>query len=471
MSTRVSQPAENFDSTKNLMLEALAKASAELEKSVTAFTEQLISFNESLQKSLDEDLRLVSRRLESSIKGNLDELAHNKHLMVKRLLEAERSELDSLSDTGRQVRASLSSAAHQIEERVEEFIDTQIRELKEYLEEPQQNIEDVTSNCKTELESRKTNAASEIQGKHDEVRRQLSDKVSEMEKQIKQETDKVRDAIFAVSEYWGNSLKSERESFCGEFRRFSEGALSELAGTESVGLEELEAAEAREKAILEEVGARWRQQIDDHCGSFEKLIASLSSALKETFESKLANAADEARQEITLLSDQAHEKIAATRTELEVELKDLEKDYITQLESTLRKLELIVSEHANDKRNNGVARQHKSQKLRDQMHTYLKRWGAGLVDSIKDSATDFENEFTRATDGFHTRIESARASSIELLERESKLMQKDLERTLKEFQKELNQLESQVGQIEKAGQDAAITVITYRKAVLSFRGD
>src|SRR4029077_3793702 len=99
MSTRASQP-ENFDSTAKLMLEALAKASAELEKSVTAFTEQLISFNESVQKSLDEELHAVSGRMESAIKSNLDELLHNKHVMMKRLLDAERVELDALSDVG-----------------------------------------------------------------------------------------------------------------------------------------------------------------------------------------------------------------------------------------------------------------------------------------------------------------------------------------------------------------------------------
>src|SRR5688572_19740395 len=103
MSTRVSQPAENFDSTAKLMLEALAKARVELEKSVTAVTEQLISFIEGVQKSLDEELRNVNIRMESSIKSNLDELGHAKHVMVKRLLEAERAELDALAGTGREV--------------------------------------------------------------------------------------------------------------------------------------------------------------------------------------------------------------------------------------------------------------------------------------------------------------------------------------------------------------------------------
>jgi hypothetical protein len=39
---------------------------------------------------------------------------------------------------------------------------------------------------------------------------------------------------------------------------------------------------------------------------------------------------------------------------------------------------------------------------------------------------------------------------------------------MKEFHKEIVELESQLAQIEKAGQDAALTVIAYRKAMLSF---
>jgi len=69
------------------------------------------------------------------------------------------------------------------------------------------------------------------------------------------------------------------------------------------------------------------------------------------------------------------------------------------------------------------------------------------------------------------RIEGARTSAIELLERESKLMQKDIDRTLKEFQRELSEEEAQINKIEHAGQDAVVTVIACRKAMLSFKGE
>jgi len=470
MSTRGSQ-AESFDSTAKLMIEALAKASAELEKSVTAFTEQLISFNESVQKSLDEELRAVKTRMESAVKNNLDELQHNKHVMMKRLLDAERVELDALSDVGRQVRATLNNNAQQIESKIEQFIDAQIKELRSFLEQPEAQIEQIAHDSKASLADRKSRAASHLKEKQDEFRKKLADRVADLEREIVEHSEKARAGIASMTEQWGSSLTAEREAYCQELDKNAEQTVTALKSADAEGHASLEQAEEDDKDSLETIGKDWRQQVNSQADAFNKLINNLSSVLKENFETRLSNAADQARQEITVLSDQAHEKISATRSELEVELHDLEKDCLHQLEATLRKLEAMVLEHANDKRNSGVARQHKAQKLRDQMQTHLKRFGASLVDSIKDAATALENDFDRATDGFHVRIEGARTSAIESLERESKLMQKDIDRTLKEFQRELSEQEAQIHKIEHAGQDAVVTVIACRKAMLSFKGE
>jgi len=424
-----------------------------------------------LQKSLDEELRSVNTRMEGSIKTNLDELAHNKHLMIKRVLEAERAELDSLAGSGRDVRSALSAHALKIEEKIEEFISNQIDELKEFLEEPKRSIQEATNGANGRLTESGREAGAEIKNRQESLRQRLSDKVVEMERLIRDETETVKQTIATASEDCRERLSAKCDVISSDMRKFSDETLREVDSRDRQGASTVEQAERDAKNSIKQVGEQWKQQIGTHCDTFDKLISSLGAVLKENYETKLANASAQARQEITHLSEQAHEKITATRNELEVELRDLEIDFVGQFESALRRLESVVSEHSSDKRNRGVARQLKAQKLRDQMQAHLKRWGGDLVDSVKDASGEFEAEFNRATDGFHARIEGARTSAIELLERESRLMQKDIDRTLKEFQKELGELDSQVGQIEKAGQDAALTVVACRKAVLSFRGE
>lgn len=471
MSTRMTQPAESFDSTAKLMLEALGKASAELEKSVAAFTEQLISFNDGLQKSLDEELRSVNSRLEASIKTNLDELGHNKHLMMKRLGQAEREELAALSEVGKNVRTKLSAHALEVEERIEAFMEEQISELKSFLEQPESQIAASAETAGVSLKSKHKNVSTDVLKNDQDVRKRLSDKVAEIERLIKTECDKVKESIAIAGDRSQHRLNSQREQITANIGKFIGESINEVNTRADEGVSLLASCETQHKDALNEVGSRWQQQITDQCDAFHKTLGNLSAVVKQNYETKLSNVSEQARQEITKLSDDAHEKIANTRSELEVELRELEKEYVHQFEKSVSKLEEIVSDQANDKKNNGVARQLKAQKLREQMQMHLKRWGGELVDSVKDSSQDLENEYNRATDGFQSRIETARASSVELLERESRLMHKDIERTLKEFQKELEELESELGRIEKAGQDAALTVIACRKAVLSFRGE
>lgn len=465
-----SQP-ENFDSTAKLMIEALAKASAELEKSVTGFTEQLISFNQTIQKSFEEEVHAVEVRLEAAVKGNLDELGHSKHVIMKRLLEAERAELDRLADVGRQVRTALSANAVQIENKIETFMANQIKELRDFLQQPQDEIVNCAQQSVEQVGERVKSSAGKLRQKQQEFRQQLSDKISELERSIKMETEQAREAIKASGEFWGNTLKSERESFLNELEKVATDAVGALDKADAAGNQNIDETQSSDIALLENVLEKWQGQMDAHGESFQTLISSLGHVLKENFDTKLSNAAEQARQEIGALSRQAHEKISATRSELEIELRALEKEYILQLESTLKKLEAVVSEHGNDKRNSGVARQHKAQKLRDQMHTHLRRFGSSLVDSIKDAVAQLENEFNRATDGFQARIEGARSAAVELLERETKLMQRDLDRVLKDFQRELSEEEAQINKIENAGQDAVVTVIACRKAMLSFKGE
>jgi len=75
--------------------------------------------------------------------------------------------------------------------------------------------------------------------------------------------------------------------------------------------------------------------------------------LRDDYESKLQGATNQAKSEINALTAQAHEKLASTRSDLEVKLRSVEKDYLSQFRATLKRLETIVGEHGTDKWNEG----------------------------------------------------------------------------------------------------------------------
>ena len=66
MSGASSGPGENLDSAAKLMLEALTKASSELEKTVSVLTDQLGVLNQSLEKTFEEEVHAARERMEAA---------------------------------------------------------------------------------------------------------------------------------------------------------------------------------------------------------------------------------------------------------------------------------------------------------------------------------------------------------------------------------------------------------------------
>lgn len=471
MSSRAPEAAENFDSTAKLMLETLARASADLEKAVANFTDQLGSYNDMLQRSLEEDLKAVDLRLAESIRLNLDELSHNRNLLVKQMEEAAAAEVESVLAAGRSVRKTLRQHAEQAERRIEGFIAEQMTDLKTYLAEPEERITRSHNASAKRLDEFLEGAATKTKDLQTRNTRNLTDKAVDLHSTIESEMAAAKQTALAAMETCCRQLTVREGIVANDIEQICRQTLDEIDRGTHEGLTQIASSENRSRDALEQIKKQWKSQVQELTGEFDQALAKLGTVLKENYDTRLSAVSAQSRSEISELTAQAHEKIAATRRELEVQLKALEREYLEKFAGVLRKLDDLVA-GATSARGEGVAaRQLKSVKLRDQMQHHLRKWGTGLIDTVRDAAAEMEQDFLRSTDGFHIRIENARNQAIELLEREAKLMGKDVERTIKEFQKELTDLERQLGHIEKAGQDAAITVIAYRKAMLSLGGE
>lgn len=471
MATRQTQQAENFDSTAKQMLEALAKASVELEKSVSTYTEHLISFSDSLAKSFEEELRAVSRRFDYCVKSNLEDLLRDKEALMKQLSEAERAEVEAILAAGRDVRSTLAAHSSELEAKIAALIETRMQELRTYLEEPERQIRSASDVTITALKTFLDESVGSIDQHRDEAEIILAEKLGQVSGSIVNETDAARSQISRTLSECQEQLRGKTDGLADDLTSRCEETIEQLNQKSELGLDSVKVSKSTALQALDRANDNFKEQVGEVCDNFDSSLLNLSTVLREAYETKLANVGAQAKNELGELTHQAQEKIRLTRSELEVSLRALEREYLEKLETLLKRLETYIGEHNADLRYSGIARQHKDQKLRDQLQTHLKRWGAGLTESVRSASETLLSDFVKSTDGFNQRIESTKASAVELLERESRMMAKEVERTMKEFQKQCTELESQLEQIEKAGRDAEITVVAYRKAMLSFGSD
>jgi predicted nucleotidyltransferase len=94
-----------------MMAEALDKASQELDKTVAACVEQLQSFHSNVEKSLANQLKKLLDQSKTFADSSFEDLSTHREELIDRLLEFERSEIETMISAARDVRQHVSSRA------------------------------------------------------------------------------------------------------------------------------------------------------------------------------------------------------------------------------------------------------------------------------------------------------------------------------------------------------------------------
>ena len=109
--------------------------------------------------------------------------------------------------------------------------------------------------------------------------------------------------------------------------------------------------------------------------------------------------------------------------------------------------------------------------LNELLNTRLKARGLEIVKALKRQVELFDLEHARFAAGCGERIETVHGASKDSLEQQLKTMNAEIERMMRAFKVELSQLNLQLPQIKDAGHAAALAVLAYKRARLSFGTD
>ena len=109
--------------------------------------------------------------------------------------------------------------------------------------------------------------------------------------------------------------------------------------------------------------------------------------------------------------------------------------------------------------------------LKELLNTRLKARGLEIVKAFKRQVELFDLEHARFAASCNERIETVYSSAKDFLDQQLKTINTEVDRTLRGFRVELAQLNLQLPQIKDAGHAAAIAVMAYKRARLSFGSD
>jgi len=468
MSSEESGKSENFGSAANLMIEALDKASKELEGTVDSCVTQVREHSEGVEKALSARLRKFFEQSGNLLDGHVDDLANKKEEFIERLMEFERTELETLTATAKEIRQQVNAKAQQATDSINRLVEEQVAELKAYMNEPKPILHEIVD---ARLEVVK------------EIGRASKDKVEEseagLEKVISERAEEFDRGIFAVVDDSKRVVEEKLDEHNRQFEDKIQSVMTGLSDAVTAAGDELKdkAQEGREK--VDAATERGRDRLFANLKMFSSALEEIHTGFVEQLKSdrevqegvhktKLDRKAQEVREEIEHISGDASTKIAASHKLFYSSLKRLEKKYFDRMDRLFSRFESALAQEGNL---TSSSKPQSTGELRTLLASRLQARGDEVIKSFQRHVEQIESEYSRSSAGYHERIESIKTSAVESMEKQVKSMTQEMARVTRNFNNGLSDLNIELPQIAERGKAAALAVKAYRSAMLSLEGD
>lgn len=457
---------DNLDATAKLMQE-LSKASVELEKTVTVLSEQLMSFNESLERSFQEEVEAVKERMESSLRQSLDGLNRDKESVMKALSEFRQAEIDRIIMSGKTVRSGLSAQVEDSTRNLSAVVQGKIVGIRDLLNGPETDMKAKYEETQLSLVSNAENANNTLKNASAQEEARLKELDAEFDRKLAEQVAKGQQDFESLFLNKRRELESQGEATMSELARKYDEAAHKLESSFTHGQSLIEQGNQQSQAVLKQLADSGSSNLTQQSMEFSSNLQGLSTLLNGLFETRLNNLAAQSRTEIISVAQHAEETLSSIKVELQLNLKEFQRDYVAQFEALNAKLEKTLDELAKNGDSSGL-RGLREDRVRDQLQSLFRRLGQEMIDTAASAAKSLEQEFQNSMDAFAQRIDSAKTQACEALESECKLMQRELSKSFQDFEKQFAEMQLRAAQLEKQGKDAANIVMTIRQANLEF---
>lgn len=468
MASEESVKSESFGSAAHLMIEALDKASKELEQTVEGCLTQVRDHSEGLEKSLALRLKKFFDQSGSLLDGQIDDLGSKKEEFLERLQEFERSELETLTTTAKEIRQQVNAKAQQSTDSINRLVEEQVQELRAFMEEPKPFLHDIVEAKLEVVKEIGRNSKERVEEAEAELEKVISERAEHFDKSIQTVVDdskrNVEDRLDEHNRKFEASIQSVMDS------------LTEAVGTAGDELKD-RAHEGRQK--VDEASEKGRDRLYSHLKDFstalEEIQKSFSDQLghdrevqEQVHKTKLDRKAQEVKEEIEHISQDASSKISASHKLFYSSLKRLEKKYFDRMDRLFTRFEAAL---AQEQTVTSGSKPQSTNELRTLLSSRLQARGDEVVKSFQRHVEQIESEYSRSSQGYHDRIESIKTNAVESLEKQLRTMNQELERVNRNFKNGMSDLNIELPQIEERGKAAALAVKAYRSAMLSLEGD
>jgi len=463
---------DSFGSAANLMIEALEKASGELERTVNQCIFQLNSFTEGLDKSLSLQLEKVIAQSSHLVDTHGGELEAKRDETLDAIGRLEGEQLDALLTASEDLRKRFAERLREATEALGQVMDEQLKELMTLIQTPQSNLYEIAQEKLSDLSSVTEERKSEIDFKSQQFESSMSDKAKATDEQAHK---LIENSKADVDKHLADYSTRFDDKIIGVQRELSdivEEAVADLKALAERGSKNIDEAKDTNHQVLNEHVEHWHTQLGTMKDRFQTSALEQQTSFLRAYNDEVERKLLASQDEVLRIASRAKQRLGTNQKLYLNSLKRVERKLADEIDRLFYKFEGALTQEAKINLSSGGARPPADAEVINKLHGRLKSHGAEIIKTFRRQVEQTETEFSRSTQGSNERIESIRASSVESLEKQVKSMRTDLERITRNFHSELSELGLKLPVIEESGRAAALAVMAYKtSATLSLEID
>ncbi len=456
--------AGGFGSAANLMIEALEKASLELENTVNQCLNQLSTFAEGLDQSLALQLDKVVKQSSHLVDSHGNVLEAKRDETIDGMAELEAREMEKLLSTSSDMRKQLAAKVQAAMKDLAEIMDAQLKELMDLVEAPTSELLELSKNKAQTVEAEGRDAVKAIKGHSQTYEDSMSDKAAVVDEEAAMVIENSKEEVDKHLTVYSDQFDEKISAVQNQLSEIVEKAITDLHQLSNRGKE-------TNLQVLSEQIEHWQDQLVALRDRFQQSSLEQQSKHLKSYNEEIERTLVSSQEEISRIAQSARKRMTVNQKLFINTLRRAERQITDDIERLLTKFEAAIAQESRVHLMVSGGKLSAGPEVLEKLSSRLKAHGAELVKTFKTQVEQTEQDFARSSQGSNERIESIRQSSVDALEKQVRMMRTDLERITRNFHTELSDLSLKLPVIEESGRAAALAVMTYKSAMLSLEND
>ena len=274
------------------MIEALDKASAELDKTVRACIEQLTSSNEALEKSLRVQLQKVVDQSKNFVDGNVEDLTAHREELLDRLSEFERTEIETMMSAARDVRQQVATKGRQASESISKLVEEQMTELHTLIENPEKRFGDFANRGVEGLGRLEQDSKQKIEASESNLEQALTARAQVLDTSVQAVIAETKSGIEQTLEKYNAEMEEKITSVVNQLSDVVAKTLDELEQNARKGSKIVQTAGEAGKGKLVARLEDWKKDSDRSSDNFRNTITFEATSSQQSHSAKLERKVD-----------------------------------------------------------------------------------------------------------------------------------------------------------------------------------